>query len=66
MLPDPVLGARFPRAKPRAWYTGGVTTSDTKRIERIARESADLARKTLKKTNELEAYLSLLDKKISA
>jgi len=38
-----------------------MTTADTKRIEKIARESADLARKTLKKTNELEAYLGLLD-----
>ncbi len=38
-----------------------MTTSDTRRIERIARESADLARKTLKKTNELEACLGLLD-----
>ena len=40
-----------------------MTTADTKRIERIARESAALARKTLKKTNELEAYLSLLEYK---
>ncbi len=40
-----------------------MTTADTKRIEKIARESADLARKTLKKTNELEAYLSALEYK---
>ena len=38
-----------------------MTTADTKRIEKIARESAALARKTLKKTNELEAYLGLLE-----
>jgi hypothetical protein len=38
------------------WYTQPMTTADTKRIEKIARESAALARKTLKKTNELEAY----------
>ena len=37
-----------------------MTTADAKRIEKIARESAALARKTLKKTNELETYLSLL------
>ena len=35
-------------------YTTSMTTADTKRIEKIARESAALARKTLKKTNELE------------
>jgi hypothetical protein len=40
-----------------------MTTADAKRIEKIARESAALARKTLKKTNELEAYLSLLEYK---
>jgi hypothetical protein len=40
-----------------------MTTADTKRIEKIARESADLARKTLKKTNELEAHLGLLEYK---
>jgi hypothetical protein len=40
-----------------------MTTADTKRIEKIARESAALARKTLKKTNELEAYLGLLEYK---
>ena len=38
-----------------------MTTADTKRIERIARESADLARKSLKKSNELEAYLSVVE-----
>jgi hypothetical protein len=38
-----------------------MTTADTKRIEKIARESADLARKSLQKSNELEAYLGLLD-----
>ena len=38
-----------------------MTTADTKRIEKIARESAELARKSLKKSNELEGYLGLLD-----
>jgi hypothetical protein len=38
-----------------------MTAADTKRIEKIARESADLARKSLKKSNELEVYLGLLD-----
>ena len=38
-----------------------MTTADAKRIEKIARESAALARKSLKKSNELEAYLGLLD-----
>jgi hypothetical protein len=38
-----------------------MTTADAKRIERIARESADLARNSLKKSNELEAYLSVLE-----
>jgi hypothetical protein len=38
-----------------------MTIADTKRIEKIARESADLARKSLQKSNELEAYLGLLD-----
>jgi hypothetical protein len=38
-----------------------MTASDTKRIEKIARESAALARKSLQKSNELEAYLGLLD-----
>ena len=33
-----------------------MTTADIKRIEKIARESAELARKSLKKSNELEAY----------
>jgi hypothetical protein len=38
-----------------------MTAADTKRMERIARESAVAARKSLKKCNELEAYLGLLD-----
>jgi hypothetical protein len=38
-----------------------MTTADTKRFEKIARESAALARKSLKKSNELEAYLGLLE-----
>jgi mRNA interferase YafQ len=38
-----------------------MTSTDAKTIERLARESADLARRALVKTNELEAYLGLLD-----
>jgi SAM-dependent methyltransferase len=38
-----------------------MTAADKKRIERIARESTDLARKSLKKSNELEAYLSVME-----
>jgi hypothetical protein len=38
-----------------------MTAQETKNIERLATESADLARKSLKKSNELEAYLGLLD-----
>jgi hypothetical protein len=40
-----------------------MSTADTKRIERLAAESARLARRTLKKTNELEAFLSPLEYK---
>jgi hypothetical protein len=45
------------------WYTAAMTTADTKRIEKLARESETLARKMLKKANELEVYLSVLDYK---
>jgi hypothetical protein len=38
-----------------------MTAQETKNIERLAAESAALARKALKKSNELEAYLGLLD-----
>jgi len=38
-------------------------TADIKQAEKIARESADLARKSLRKSNELQAYLSLLEHK---
>jgi hypothetical protein len=38
-----------------------MTTADTKRIEKLAAESARLARKALQKSDELEAYLGLLD-----
>lgn len=38
-----------------------MTSTDAKTIERLARESAELARRALVKTNELEAYLGLLD-----
>jgi hypothetical protein len=38
-----------------------MTAADAKRIENIARKSAKLARKSLKKSDELEAYLGLLD-----
>ena len=42
-------------------YTISMTAQETKNIERLAAESAALARKSLKKSNELEAYLGLLD-----
>ena len=38
-----------------------MTDHDSKTVERLARESADLARKALKKTNELEVYLGLVE-----
>jgi hypothetical protein len=38
-----------------------MTAQETKNIQRLAAESAALARKSLKKSNELEAYLGLLD-----
>jgi hypothetical protein len=38
-----------------------VTSTETKHAERLARESADLARKALRKTEELDAYLSVLE-----
>jgi hypothetical protein len=38
-----------------------MTTADIKQAEKLARESAALARKALQKSNELEAYLGLLD-----
>jgi hypothetical protein len=63
-MPMTSPGFRNPLPSTRArplWYTPCMTTADTKRIERIARESADLARKSLKKSNELEAYLSVLE-----
>ena len=56
--PNPKIRCLPARAKP-LWYTPRMTTADTKRIERIARESADLARKSLRKSNEIEAYLSV-------
>ena len=40
-----------------------MTASETKNVDKLARESAQLARKALQKSNELEAYLSLLEYK---
>lgn len=42
-------------------YTDAMTSTETKHAERLARESADLARKALRKTEELETYLSVLE-----
>ena len=38
-----------------------MTSIQIKKIERIARESSVFARKALKKSNELQAFLSLLE-----
>ena len=38
-----------------------MTAQDAKNVEKLAAESARLARKSLQKSNELEAYLGLLD-----
>ena len=38
-----------------------MTAADIKQAEKLARESAKLARKALQKCNELEAYLSVLE-----
>lgn len=38
-----------------------MTAVELQKIERIAAESAAFARKAIKKSNELEAYLSLLE-----
>jgi hypothetical protein len=38
-----------------------MTAADIKQAEKLARESAALAHKALQKSNELEAYLGLLD-----
>lgn len=38
-----------------------MTTAQFKQAEKLARESAELARKSLQKSNEVEAYLGLLD-----
>jgi len=38
-----------------------MTTVELKKIEKIAAESAVFARLALRKSNELEAYLSLLE-----
>ena len=40
-----------------------MTTAQMQRIQKIATESASLARKALRKSNELEAYLSLFEYK---
>ena len=41
-----------------------MTTAQIKKAERIASESMRYARKALQKTDELEAYLSMLEYKI--
>jgi len=38
-----------------------MTSVELKNAERLARESADLARKAIRKSEELEAYLSALE-----
>jgi hypothetical protein len=38
-----------------------MTSTETKHAERLARESADLARQALRKSEELDAYLSALE-----
>ena len=42
-------------------YTCLMSTADTKRAEKLARQSAEFARKALQKSEELQAYLSLLE-----
>jgi hypothetical protein len=43
------------------WYTSRTTTAETKRINRIVLEIAQLARESLRKSNEIEAYLSIVE-----
>ncbi|MBI2610744.1 hypothetical protein HYW60_02290 [Candidatus Kaiserbacteria bacterium] len=38
-----------------------MTTTQIQKIQKIATESASLAKRALRKSNELEAYLSLLE-----
>ena len=45
----------------RLWYTGCMTTIELKRAERIASESESLARRALTKSDQVQAYLSLLE-----
>jgi len=40
-----------------------MTTTQIQKIQKIATESASLAKRALRKSNELEAYLSLLEYK---
>ena len=40
-----------------------MTTVQIQRIQKIATESASLAKRALRKSNELEAYLSVLEYK---
>lgn len=40
-----------------------MTATQIQRIQKIASESASLAKRALRKSNELEAYLSLLEYK---
>jgi hypothetical protein len=52
--------SRHPTGAP-IWYTPRMSAADIKQAEKLARESAELARKALQKTKELEAYLGLFD-----
>jgi len=38
-----------------------MTTAQIQKIQKIATESASLAKRALRKSNELEAYMSLLE-----
>ena len=44
-------------------YIVHMTTTQIQKIQKIATESASLAKRALRKSNELEAYLSLLEYK---
>jgi len=45
----------------RLWYIGCMTTIELKRAERIASENESLARRALTKSDQVQAYLSLLE-----
>ncbi len=46
-------------------YNSNMSTLQIQKIEKIAFESATLAKKALRKSDELEAYLSLLEYRAS-